>query len=245
MLLSEAYLEQARYDDLQAKNSVRTSSAALGKLLGLDEADFEKLEVVGNVPTSTPPDSRPDLQKIAERTPDYLIAKAQAENAEHAKRVSRAAFLPSLDLSASLNKRGDDFFPNTTGTQSVGISLSIPLFTGGKNLYGFQSAAALASAADSQRDNVLREQRRKVEAAWSTFVESTFKLKADESFQKASVVRAEIARTRYNNGLLSFEDWDVIENDLITRQRAFLTAKKDRVAAEAAWEQVQGVGVWK
>ena len=141
--------------------------------------------------------------------------------------------------------RARPFFPDTTNTQSVGLSLSIPLFTGGKNYYGFQSTSALASAADLQRENVLREQRRKLEAAWASYLEANLKLKADESFQKASVVRAEIARTRYNNGLLSFEDWDVIENDLIIRQRTILNTKRDRVSAEAAWEQAQGTGVWK
>lgn len=245
VLLSEAYLEQARYDDLQANNSVRTSTAALGKVLGLEEIEIEKLNLVGHVPTEPPPQTRPDLQKLAESTPDYLVAKAQAESAAQAKRVARAAFLPSLDLSANLNGRGNDFFPDTTNTQSVGLSLSIPLFTGGKNYYGFQSTSALASAADLQRENVLREQRRKLEAAWASYLEANLRLKADESFQKASVVRAEIARTRYNNGLLSFEDWDVIENDLIIRQRTILNTKRDRVSAEAAWEQAQGTGVWK
>ena len=33
----------------------------------------------------------------------------------------------------------------------------------------------------------------------------------DREFVEAAAVRAEIARSKYHNGLLSFEDWDIIE----------------------------------
>jgi hypothetical protein len=55
-------------------------------------------------------------------------------------------------------------------------------------------------------------------------------------------LRAEIARSKYNNGLLSFEDWDLIENDLINRQKALLVSVRERVTAEAGWEQARGEG---
>jgi outer membrane protein TolC len=64
----------------------------------------------------------------------------------------------------------------------------------------------------------------------------------DEDFLKAANARAEIARSKYSNGLMSFEDWDIIENDLINRQKAVLQSRRDRVTAEAAWEQVLGNG---
>jgi outer membrane protein TolC len=57
------------------------------------------------------------------------------------------------------------------------------------------------------------------------------------------MTRADIARTKYNNGLMTFENWDIIENDLIQRQKSFLQGQRDRVVAEAAWEQAQGKGV--
>lgn len=243
VLLSEAYLNQAQYDDLQAKNSITTSNAALGKLLGYDEKDFATISTSGNVPTNNvTTDQKPDLNRLSRETPDYLIAQAQAKSLELAKNIARSSFFPTLDLSAGINQRGSDFFPDTSSTKSFGITLSLPIFTGGKNLYGFEQAAAAAAGSALQAENTLREQRRKLEAAWNTYGESILKLKADESFHKAAMIRAEIARTRYNNGLLTFDDWDIIENDLIARERAYLNTKRDRVTAEASWEQAQGRG---
>ena len=51
------------------------------------------------------------------------------------------------------------------------------------------------------------------------------------------------SRNKYNNGLQSFEDWDGIENDLITRQKTSLLSSRQRIVAEANWEQAQGKGV--
>ena len=62
-------------------------------------------------------------------------------------------------------------------------------------------------------------------------------------FLKAAEVRSEIARAQYQNGLLSFEDWDLIENDLIDKQKAMLTSQRDAVVARAAWEKMLGTGV--
>ena len=63
-----------------------------------------------------------------------------------------------------------------------------------------------------------------------------------QSFAEAAVIREKVARQKYNNGLQTFGDWDLIENDLITRQKTLLATQRDRTTAEAAWEQSQGKG---
>lgn len=245
VLLSEAYLEQARYDDLQARNSLYTSSAGLAKVLGQNPSVDHSPKSDGLVPPKNPETGRPDFEKLASAAPDYLQALSQAESTRQASLVARSSFLPSLDLSTAFGKRGDEIFSDGTTTSSIGLALSIPLFNGGKNFGTYQSARAAYNAATFNVENTFREQRRLLEAAWATYVESVAKLRADESFYKAAITRAEIARTKYNNGLLSFEDWDIIENDLINRQKSVLTTRKDRVTAEAKWEQVQGQGTLK
>lgn len=244
VLLSEAYLEQARFDDLQARNAVRTSSVQLSKVLALDGDGTNAIEVSGNVPISAPPAKEPDFTALVTLTPEYVQAVQQSASLEEARRIARASFFPTLDLSASIVKRGEEFFPNGADTRAIGLTLNIPLFSGGRNYGSYQASVAAASAAVYTRDNTVREIKRKLESAWAEYTESVSKLRADESFRKAAIVRSDVARAKYNNGLLSFEDWDIIENDLITRQKAVLQTRRERTNAEAAWEQAQGVGVW-
>ena len=60
------------------------------------------------------------------------------------------------------------------------------------------------------------------------------------AYLQAEGVRAEIGRSQYASGMLSFEDWDRIENDLISSEKSDLGGRRDAVVAEANWEKVQG-----
>ncbi|CAN5677455.1 TolC family outer membrane protein [soil metagenome] len=243
-LLSEAYLEQARFDDMQARNAARTSAVALAKVLAMDGDGTAEITVVGNVPVSEP-SAAPDFTSLVMMTPDYLQSLEQAKALQNARKIAASSFYPSLDLTTSLGKRGDDFFPNDNTTKTVGVTLSIPIFSGGRDYTTYRTAVANAAAGDYTRDNSVRDIRRRIELAWAGYIESVAKLRSDESFRKAAIARSEIGRTKYNNGLLTFDDWDIIENDLINREKTVLQTRRDRATAEGAWEQVQGKGVWR
>lgn len=155
---------------------------------------------------------------------------------------ARAGFYPSVDLTGSVAREGEDWAPDKD-RNTVGLNLTIPLFSGGRDYYTTKSVAATLEAVSSNKDNVERQLLVRLKQAYANYVESEEKLKVDQAFLEAAVTRAEIARSRYNNGLMSFEDWDLIENDLIQRQTTFLQSQRGRVIAEAAWEQAQGKGV--
>jgi outer membrane protein TolC len=242
VLLSEAYFNQAKLDDLQAQNARREAQTKLAQSLGLDETD--SIDIEGNAPTTDPGTRSPDLKSLVLITPDYEQAIAQEEAAGQSVTVARSNFFPSLNLTGSVGKLGPEFFPDERDHWSVGLKLSFPFFNGGRDYYGTQAANASYASAQSLRQNTTRSTLAKLQDAYSNYIEAVAKLKVDESFRTAALVRAEIARKKYNNGLLSFEDWDVIENDLISRQKIYLQSKRDRVTAEAAWEQAQGKGVF-
>ena len=241
VLLSQAYLNQSHYDQLQAQNAVRIARAQLARILGLDDA--ARADIQGQVPTHEPPALLPSWGEIAQQTPSIQQAIAQSQSSEASVTIARAQFLPNLNVSSTLDRQDTQFFPRGANRWSVGMTLSLPLLNGGKDLASLRSNFAQRSAAEGQLDNSGRLVIAQLEQSYASYLESVSKLKVDQSFQEAALVRAEIARQRYNNGLMTFEDWDVIENDLITRQKNYLQSKKDRVIAEAAWEQAQGQGV--
>jgi outer membrane protein TolC len=171
-----------------------------------------------------------------------MQARAQERSAVADVTLARSGFYPSVDVSGSVGREGEDWTPDRD-RRTVGLNLSVPLFSGGRDYYTTKSAAASLEAVSSNRDNLERQLLVRLKQAWAGYVESEEKLKVDRAFLEAATLRAEIARSRYNNGLMSFEDWDRIENDLIQRQKTVLQSQRDRVTAEAAWEQAQGKGV--
>lgn len=237
--LSRAALAQARYERLQALHAIAVAQETLARVLGRDAA--AGIAIAGNVPEAAPPE-KIDLEALLTQAPEYRQALAQEKAAGEAVRIARAGLLPTLNLTGTAGRQGDDWFPGDR-RNSAGVSLSVPIFSGGSDYYATQGAAASLSAAQANRENLARTLRTKLQQGYTGFVQAEAKRTVDREFLAAAATRAEIARSKYNNGLLSFEDWDIIENDLISRQKAALASSRDRVTAEAAWEQAQGKGV--
>lgn len=238
LLLSKAYLEQSRLEVLQAKNAIHTSRAQLAKAMGSDV--IETLVVQGEVPGLASEDS-PDFSRLALQTPDYLQAQGSECVAEAARQVAKASFFPSLNLTGSTGVTGPEWAP-TNNRWSVGANLTMPLWSGGKEIASFQAAEESARAAGFGRGATLQLVISKLRQSFASFQESAQKSLADQAFLDAALVRSKIARTKYNNGLMTFDDWDLIENDLITREKIRLTGLRDKVISEASWEQAQGKG---
>jgi outer membrane protein TolC len=167
---------------------------------------------------------------------------AQEDASEAGVPLARSNFYPDLGVTGTVSAQGNNSFPNAS-KRSLMVTLSLPIFNGGKDYHDLKSAAAQYSASSYQRQSVDQQLLPKLKQTFRAYVEAIEKLKVDKAFLEAAEVRAEIARNKYNNGLLSFEDWDTIENDLITRQKTYLLSERDRIIAEATWELTAGKGV--
>jgi outer membrane protein TolC len=240
LLLAQAYYSQSKLDDLQAHNAEKTARAQLAKALGFDED--QSFDIKGAIPTHAAPE-KVNLQEMALNTPEYKQSQSQWEAAQSGTTISRSRFLPSLDLSAGYSQSGYHMYPDDRDQWTVRLNLSYPIFSGFKDYTSLRSSSALAAAAQANFSTVARQQLARLTSLYSQYQEAILKFEVDKDFRAAAEVRANIARSKYNNGLLSFDDWDVIESDLIARQKSYLQSERDRTIAEAAWEQGLGVGV--
>jgi outer membrane protein TolC len=235
-LLTRAALAQARLDLLQARQALGSAGQELARVLGRESA--EELRASGAVPL-TEPETAPAFAQLAREAPDYRQAAAQESGAQADVKLARGGYYPSLSLTGTTAREGPDWFPDSE-RRIVSLSVSIPLYSGGRDYYGVQGASQSLAAAESNKASVERQLLVRLRQAHASYVEAVERVKVDREFLEAAELRAEIARARYGNGLLSFDEWDRIENDLILRQNAFLQSQRNRVTAEAAWELVQG-----
>ena len=237
-LLSKAQVQQARFELLQANEAVLVAQRRLAKAIAFEQP--EMLQVVGQPAISDPP-TTVDLRALLQQVPAHRQAVANVDVASADIRLARSGLLPSLDLTASTNNVKPDSEPSER-RDTVGVQLSIPIFSGLRDYYATESATATHAASVDTLADTDRQLLTQLQQTWSDFIQAVQLVEVNRSFLEAQRVRAEIARNRYNNGLMSFEDWDLIENDLITRQRTMLLTERDRVTAEAAFEQAQGIG---
>ncbi|MEN0058210.1 MAG: TolC family protein [Bdellovibrio sp.] len=242
LLLSQAYHEQAKYDLLQAEQLEANQKSQLAVILGY--SSDTSFSVTGSVPVTEPPAQNPSFEELSLETPNYLQAAAQERIKKYDNETAKGSgFIPSLDLSGSYGKNDNSFFPQDREVWNVGLTLSIPLFDGMKDWASVRATHAQWLSSGHQRQTTQRESVINLRQTFADYQISAQKVKVDTGFKQAADTRATIARNKYNNGLMTFEEWDQIESDLITRERSYLNSVKERVVAESKWELAQGKGV--
>lgn len=239
VLLSRAYLSEAKYDSLQAADSLKLAKESLAKVIGRKDSDA--LSVKGSVPSSSPPLS-PDFESLSLDAPDYEKSLSDIDSAKASLKSAKSKRLPTIDLRSDFGYLQTDF-ENNKDRWNIGLTAAMPIFSGGEYYYAVQSSHAQKLSAESAARSIQKSAILRLKETYSAFIEALEREKVDRDYAAAESVRAEIARAKYNNGLLSFEDWDLIENNLINRKKTLLSSVRARVIAEAAFEETQGKGV--
>jgi outer membrane protein TolC len=236
-LFAKAAVDQARFELLQARNGVRQAQQEFSRVIGRDGLD--PVELLGDIPERPLP-AETTIRGIAENTPAVKIAKAAREAAAERVAQARSAFRPTLVGNAALGYQERQGGDNDTDIWSAGLALNYPIFTGGRDTAALAVADADFMAAQSQFVSAVSTANSALRSAYNRYMETIKQIEVNKSFVDAAQVRADIARSRYNNGLMSFEDWDIIERDLINRKRNLVESQRQRMLAEAAFNQTVG-----
>ncbi len=239
-LRSRAAWRQSEFEMSQTQRALRVAQRELSRVLGREET--EPLEVSGELAVENAPQETADFKALAKFTPAYAQARHLAEAAAMGVVSARGAFMPELSASGSLGRGGNDWPPDSPTRWSTGLSLTFPFFTGGKNIFDTKSALAEERRAQASFKSVALQTALDLEDAFAGYQDAWEKTGVQEEFLLAARTRSEIARSQYASGLLSFQDWDLIENDLISNQKAWLAARRDAVIAQASWQKAQGRG---
>ena len=240
LLLSKASLDDAKFENSQAQHLLEIARQQLAKVLGRKSLS-EEVQLLGDVPMNEP-EKRVDMEAIASQTPEYQIAKSQVKASDAGLTIARSNFYPSLDFTGSTSKQGNTW-PLRTNQWSVMLGLTVPLFNGGRDWYSTSSSSSMLSASMFAQEDTNLQIILKLKQAYNNFLDSIERVKVYKLYVEAASTRSKIARGKYNNGLLSFENWDIIENDLISREKTAVQTFRDRKIAEANWLMAQGRGI--
>jgi outer membrane protein TolC len=237
LLTAQADLSQAEFDVAQAKRNIILAQRQLTKELG--RTVFNPLRVIGDfniVPTTS---NRPNFETLAASTPFLEALAAEKEASKLDLKSAKADFFPQVYANAHVG-RSDAYWPPDNDEWSIGVTLTFPLFEGGRRWAEVSKARAVLNQkkADerSQRDSVILT----LADTWTTWQNSIDNVAVQKNFLKAAEERAKIAQAQYSNGLISFDNWTIIEDELVRTQKSFLDAQGNAFLAEAQWIQAQG-----
>ena len=244
-LLSQSKLEQAKFDYLQGTHQEITAEEVLLHVLGKSSFDSalnsRSILIASDLPHSDPPEN-PSLLQMIERTPVHRIQEGQIAVSNANVKISKSEYFPRLDLTSTLQNRNHLLYTGGTQDWSVGLNLTIPLFSGLSTYSNTKSALALEQNAEATALLTDFQTWDNLRQSLFAFQESVERLKVDTLSMRAIEVQEKIARKQYNNGILNFENWDIIEGNLVSAQKTALLSERDRALSESTFRLAQGLG---
>ncbi len=236
-LTAQANVSQALFEVDRAGRGLEEAQVALIKELGYTQ--FSPVHVKGRFDITVVDLQKPDLQLIAENDPSLQKIAAQKRSAEFSLKADHGDFWPEVSLTGGISKSDTRWMPENQGT-SAGIKVSLPLFEGGSR------SASLARAKSVYRQLEQQERSLKdgivlgLEQSWNGFQDAVGNVAVQQDFLSATQERSKIAEQQYKVGLISFNDWTIIEDSLVSSKKLFLDIQANALLAEAGWIQAKG-----
>jgi outer membrane protein TolC len=237
LLTAQANLAQAEFEVAQAQRTIDVSQRQLSKELG--RPNVKPIRVQEDLEHITAKRERPTFEALATNNPSLEALAKKSEAAKFNVKSAKAQFFPEIYANAHIGRTDSDW-PPTNDEWSVGVTLTFPIFEGGRRLAEVSKAKAILnqSQADerSGRDGVILT----LEERWSNWQNATDTVAVQKKFLQATEERAKITQAQYSNGLISFDNWTIIEDDLVKTRKSFLDSQTNAFIAQAQWIQAQG-----
>lgn len=237
LLTAQADLAQADFEVKQAKRNFLFYQIKLIKTIGFKNR-FE-IRAKGEFVISRLDVARPNFENVAETIPFLKELAAKKEAVRFDLKAAEKDFFPEIYLNSSLGKT-DTSWPPERKQWSASLDLSFPLFEGGSRLaqVSKQKSKLNQFIADerSGRDGVIIT----LEKTWNGLQDAVDTLDVNKKFVEAAQERAKIANSQYSTGLINFDDWIIIENNLVSAKKDYLDAQADMLISHAEWIQAKG-----
>jgi outer membrane protein TolC len=237
LLTSQANLAQAQYEVQQARRLVALTQEQLAKAIG--RAQPPDITAQGELAIHDYSKDVADFKALAAGTPFVRSLQAQEEAARFDLRSARATYYPEVSLSASVGMQ-DSQWPPSSSEWATGLSISIPLYEGGLRRAQVSRAQAALNLAAAQTASGYDQRRLALQQAWTDLVDAVESIAVQRKFLDAAEERSKIAEVEYANGLLSFDDWTIIEDQYVSALKAYLNAQASALTAEATWLEATG-----
>tara|TARA_R110000851_G_scaffold273143_1_gene425824 strand:- start:4009 stop:5493 length:1485 start_codon:yes stop_codon:yes gene_type:complete len=193
-----------------AENAHRSAIAMLSSVVGgVDQASFERLQDAGG-PLKLSRGSIEGWTNIARRSSTQLLAAESAvAQAEAGLGRAKGATLPRLDALASFGVNDSDSV-NTVDqrfeTGSLGLQLSVPIFSSGAGRAGVRQAEAYLVQAKAEYDAARLQLDQSVREAYDQFISVIEQERAMVAVKRSAEASSEAADRGYKAGVQAMMD---------------------------------------
>jgi outer membrane protein TolC len=226
-LQAQTALAQATLNLVTARGNERNAQGTLANIMGFDASQPYALAPV--VVRDPDPAAEQDIGRLIaqarEKRPDLAAADAQIKAAEAQLAASRAANMPSISVNASTSSINTTGVP-TTNSGSLGVSVSVPLFTGLRNTYQIRASQAQLETKVAARDLLANQVALDVWKAYQALLTNSQALRTANELVASAELSEKMALGRYKAGVAGLSIIDVLN-----AQSALASALQQHVSA--------------
>lgn len=227
-LQAQTALSQATLNRIKAEGEARNALGALANALGFAAQQRIVLADLPEAPPTAAFQQEVDglIAEAQARRPDLRAAEAQLKAAEAGVELARAQGRPTISLGA-----GPTWQESAGVTQqggSVGLTLSVPIFSGFDTTYRVRSAAAQAEVRAAQRDRLRNQVALDVWKAYQSLTTATHSLQTTADLVASAEQSERVALGRYKAGVGTILD-------VLSAQAALASARLQRIQAQLDW----------
>ncbi|MFH1857681.1 MAG: TolC family protein [Candidatus Omnitrophota bacterium] len=237
LLNAETNLIEAEFEIAQAKRALEVAQKGLLKEMG--RLKFTALRAEGDFKVSDAALEKPDFEALANTAPSLGKLIAQKHAAGFDIKSAEANFFPELSASAGAN-RTSSHWPPEDERWDAAVTLSFPLFEGGLRTAQVDKAKAAYHQARADERSAKDTLLVTLEETWAALQDAVETVEVQRKSLEAAEERARIAEAQYSLGSIGFDNWTIIEDDLVKTKKAFLNAQAAALLAEAEWIQAKG-----
>jgi len=242
---AETAVEQARADIAQYTTQVAQDRNALELVVGAPVSD-------ALLPTglSEQPLVMTDLPEglgsgVLLQRPDVQESEHQLKAANADIGAARAAFFPSISLSAALGQASpalSALFQGSARAWSYGSAVNLPLFAGGRNLGNLQGARAQRDAAVAQYEKTIQTAFREVADALARRGTIGEQLSAQTSLASAATDALRLETARYQVGAEPYLNVLITQRTLYNAQQSLIAIRLVQVTNAVSLYRALGGG---
>lgn len=235
VLAAEGLRESARAELASLERQRGQAENFLRVLIGVDRKDWPAgrsladQEFVPVVVAGVP-------AEVLMRRPDIIAAEQRLKAANANIGAARAAFFPRISLTATGGTASPELsglFDSGSGAWSFTPSISLPIFSGGRNTANLDLAEARKTIAIAEYEKAIQQAFREAADALIARTQIAEQLSALLALEKTQQQRRVLAEARYQAGVSSFLEVLDAQRDEFNAQQSVIAARRALLSAAA------------
>ena len=238
LLTAQANLAQAKYEVNQSLRAFELSQRQLLKEMGYSK--LRPIKVTGDFEIQDCAEPKPDFESLVIDNPSLKNMIAQKNAAEFSLKSAKASYCPTISTQAGANKSEATWPPEKTDW-TLAVTMSLPLFEGGLRSAQVAKARATLKELQANERSTFDTLVFTLEQDWVDLKNFIDNVEVQRKTLLATEERSKIAEAQYCTGFIQFDNWTIIEDNLVKAKKSFLDAQANALLAEANWLQAKGV----